>query len=61
MLSLTSTKETVKVHSLDYSTVLFVSFDSMRVDADVKNFFSRDRPVKGTGHANRFVTQPDTT
>ena len=39
MLSLALTTGAVEVHSLDYSTVLFVSFDSMRVDGDVKNFF----------------------
>ena len=29
----------VEVHSLGYYAVLFVSFDSLRVDADVNNFF----------------------
>ena len=63
MLSLASTTVAVEV---------FVSCDSMRVDADVKNsFFVRDRGClsreaflylrEGTGHANRFVTSPDTT
>ena len=63
MLSLASTTGAVEVHSLDYSTVLFVSFDSMRVDGDVKNFFlETDQYLReGTGHANRFVTPPDTT
>ena len=37
MLSLVTTKEAVKVHSLGYYTVVFVLCDSARVDADMNS------------------------
>ena len=39
------TKGTGEVHSLDYYIVVFVSCDSVRVDADVNNFFFETEDV----------------
>ena len=71
MISLVSTTRVVEVDSLGDSTVVFVSCDSMRVDADENNFFFRGRGClsggafrflgEGTDQANRAGTLPHTT
>ena len=39
MLSLVLTTEAVDVHLLGYYTIVFASCNSVRVDADVNNFY----------------------
>ena len=54
----------VEVHSLGYYTVVFVSCDSVRVDAkSTSSFETRGAFLyfgEGTGHVNRVGTPPDT-
>ena len=60
-----------KVHSLGYCTVVFVSCDSVRVDANANNFFLWDRGYLSrraflwlgevVGHESRIGTPPNTT